>query len=93
MIPLDVLVFLTALEMKYKLHRKTVFGYLRSELIGFVLLPLQMQFLLPVFFFVVIDNYISGGPQPAAKYFGKSPADRHLSLQERKEALYNFARR
>ncbi|XP_054648750.1 lipid droplet-regulating VLDL assembly factor AUP1 isoform X1 [Dunckerocampus dactyliophorus] len=31
--------------------------------------------------------------KPAAKSFGKSPADRHLSLQERKEALYNFARR
>ncbi|XP_036933282.1 lipid droplet-regulating VLDL assembly factor AUP1 [Acanthopagrus latus] len=31
--------------------------------------------------------------KPAAKSFGKSPVDRHLSLQERKEALYNFARR
>ncbi|XP_074530293.1 lipid droplet-regulating VLDL assembly factor AUP1 [Halichoeres trimaculatus] len=31
--------------------------------------------------------------KPAAKCFGKSPADRHLSLKERKEALYNFARR
>ncbi|KAM8848238.1 lipid droplet-regulating VLDL assembly factor AUP1 [Synchiropus picturatus] len=31
--------------------------------------------------------------KPAAKCFGKSPADRHLSFQERKEALYNFARR
>ncbi|CAG5992875.1 unnamed protein product [Menidia menidia] len=31
--------------------------------------------------------------KPAAKSFGKSPADRHMSLQERKEALYNFARR
>lgn len=31
--------------------------------------------------------------QPAAKTFGKSPVDRHLSLQERKEALYNFAKR
>lgn len=31
--------------------------------------------------------------KPAAKSFGKSPTDRHLSLQERKEALYNFARR
>ncbi|KAF7658234.1 hypothetical protein LDENG_00015820 [Lucifuga dentata] len=31
--------------------------------------------------------------KPAAKSFGKSPADRHLSLQERKEALYDFARR
>ncbi|XP_051943751.1 lipid droplet-regulating VLDL assembly factor AUP1 [Hippocampus zosterae] len=31
--------------------------------------------------------------KPAAKSFEKSPADRHLSLQERKEALYNFARR
>uniref|UniRef100_A0A3Q4B4X3 Lipid droplet-regulating VLDL assembly factor AUP1 n=1 Tax=Mola mola TaxID=94237 RepID=A0A3Q4B4X3_MOLML len=31
--------------------------------------------------------------KPAAKSFGKSPSDRHLSLQERKEALYNFARR
>lgn len=39
----------------------------------------------------------SSGPdptiKPAAKTFGKSPVDRHLSLQERKEALYNFARR
>uniref|UniRef100_H3CKP4 Lipid droplet-regulating VLDL assembly factor AUP1 n=1 Tax=Tetraodon nigroviridis TaxID=99883 RepID=H3CKP4_TETNG len=32
-------------------------------------------------------------PQPAAKSFGKTPADRHLSFQERKEAMYNFARR
>ncbi|XP_068182317.1 lipid droplet-regulating VLDL assembly factor AUP1 [Antennarius striatus] len=32
-------------------------------------------------------------PQPAAKSFGKSPVDRHLSLQDRKDALYNFARR
>lgn len=31
--------------------------------------------------------------KPAAKCFGKSPTDRHLSLKERKEALYNFARR
>ncbi|XP_037833270.1 lipid droplet-regulating VLDL assembly factor AUP1 [Kryptolebias marmoratus] len=31
--------------------------------------------------------------KPAAKTFGKSPADRHLSLQQRKDALYNFARR
>uniref|UniRef100_A0A8C7W3Z7 Lipid droplet-regulating VLDL assembly factor AUP1 n=1 Tax=Oncorhynchus mykiss TaxID=8022 RepID=A0A8C7W3Z7_ONCMY len=30
---------------------------------------------------------------PAAKSFGKSPVDRHMSLQERKEALYKFARR
>ncbi|TNN65544.1 Ancient ubiquitous protein 1 [Liparis tanakae] len=30
---------------------------------------------------------------PAAQCFGRSPVDRHLSLQERKEALYNFARR
>jgi len=29
----------------------------------------------------------------AAKTFGKSPTDRHLSLQERKDALYSFARR
>ncbi|KAM6980890.1 lipid droplet-regulating VLDL assembly factor AUP1 [Aplochiton taeniatus] len=32
-------------------------------------------------------------PQTASKLFGKSPVDRHLSLQERKEALYEFARR
>ncbi|CAL1614163.1 unnamed protein product [Knipowitschia caucasica] len=31
--------------------------------------------------------------KPAAKQFGRSPADRHMSLQERKEALYSFARR
>ncbi|CAB1337162.1 unnamed protein product [Coregonus sp. 'balchen'] len=31
--------------------------------------------------------------KPAAKPFGKSPVDRHMSLQERKEALYEFARR
>ncbi|XP_037531962.1 lipid droplet-regulating VLDL assembly factor AUP1 [Nematolebias whitei] len=31
--------------------------------------------------------------KPAAKTFGKYPVDRHLSLQQRKEALYNFARR
>ncbi|XP_029368339.1 lipid droplet-regulating VLDL assembly factor AUP1 isoform X1 [Echeneis naucrates] len=43
-----------------------------------------------------ISSYSSGSPptiKPVAKSFGKSPADRHLSLQERKEALYNFARR
>ncbi|XP_018525267.1 lipid droplet-regulating VLDL assembly factor AUP1 [Lates calcarifer] len=43
-----------------------------------------------------ISPYSSGSAptiKPAAKSFGKSPADRHLSLQERKEALYNFARR
>ncbi|KAI3351273.1 hypothetical protein L3Q82_005824 [Scortum barcoo] len=42
------------------------------------------------------SSYLSGSAptiKPAAKSFGKSPADRHLSLQERKEALYNFARR
>lgn len=42
------------------------------------------------------NAYSSGSTptiKPAAKTFGKSPADRHLSLQERKEALYNFARR
>uniref|UniRef100_UPI003AAC9365 lipid droplet-regulating VLDL assembly factor AUP1 isoform X2 n=1 Tax=Centroberyx gerrardi TaxID=166262 RepID=UPI003AAC9365 len=43
------------------------------------------------------SSSFSSGPtptiKPAAKSFGKSPADRHLSLQERKEALYNFARR
>ncbi|XP_035600131.1 lipid droplet-regulating VLDL assembly factor AUP1-like isoform X1 [Oncorhynchus keta] len=31
--------------------------------------------------------------KPAAKSFGKSPVDRHMSLQERKDALYEFARR
>lgn len=31
--------------------------------------------------------------KPAAKLFGKSPTDRHMSLQERKEALYEYARR
>ncbi|KAK6298373.1 hypothetical protein J4Q44_G00314280 [Coregonus suidteri] len=31
--------------------------------------------------------------KPAAKSFGKSPVDRRMSLQERKEALYEFARR
>lgn len=31
--------------------------------------------------------------KPAAKSFGKSPVDRHMSLQERKEALYEYARR
>uniref|UniRef100_A0A7N9AT76 Lipid droplet-regulating VLDL assembly factor AUP1 n=1 Tax=Mastacembelus armatus TaxID=205130 RepID=A0A7N9AT76_9TELE len=43
-----------------------------------------------------ISSYSPGSAttiKPAAKCFGKSPADRHLSLQERKEALYNFARR
>lgn len=43
------------------------------------------------------NSSYSSGPaptiKPAAKSFGRSPADRHLSLQERKEALYNFARR
>ncbi|XP_018601905.1 lipid droplet-regulating VLDL assembly factor AUP1 [Scleropages formosus] len=32
-------------------------------------------------------------PWSAAKTFGKSPVDRHMSLQERKEALYEYARR
>ncbi|KAJ8269445.1 hypothetical protein COCON_G00120520 [Conger conger] len=31
--------------------------------------------------------------KPAAKTFGKSPIDRHMSLKERKEALYEYARR
>uniref|UniRef100_A0A674D3A7 Lipid droplet-regulating VLDL assembly factor AUP1 n=1 Tax=Salmo trutta TaxID=8032 RepID=A0A674D3A7_SALTR len=31
--------------------------------------------------------------KPAAKSFGKSAVDRHMSLQERKEAMYEFARR
>ncbi|XP_076018927.1 lipid droplet-regulating VLDL assembly factor AUP1 [Genypterus blacodes] len=47
--------------------------------------------------FGLSTNTYSSGPaptiKPAAKSFGKSPTDRHLSLQERKEALYNFARR
>lgn len=42
-----------------------------------------------------LSSFSSSAPtiKPAAKTFGRSPADRHLSLQERKEALYNFARR
>ncbi|XP_060935283.1 lipid droplet-regulating VLDL assembly factor AUP1 [Limanda limanda] len=45
------------------------------------------------------SNVYSGSPgseptmKPAAKAFEKTPVDRHLSLQDRKEALYNFARR
>ncbi|XP_046875840.1 lipid droplet-regulating VLDL assembly factor AUP1 isoform X1 [Hypomesus transpacificus] len=35
----------------------------------------------------------SASSPPAVKCFGKSPVDRHMSLQERKEALYDFARR
>ncbi|NWX10526.1 AUP1 protein, partial [Caloenas nicobarica] len=31
--------------------------------------------------------------QPAPKQFAKSPVERHLSLQERKRALYDYARR
>ncbi|XP_017545289.1 lipid droplet-regulating VLDL assembly factor AUP1 [Pygocentrus nattereri] len=31
--------------------------------------------------------------KPAAKSFGRLPADRHMSLQERKAALYEYARR
>lgn len=31
--------------------------------------------------------------QPSAKSFGRSPIDRHMTLQERKEALYEYARR
>ncbi|XP_010901749.1 ancient ubiquitous protein 1 [Esox lucius] len=31
--------------------------------------------------------------KPAANCFGKSPVDRHMSLQERKDALYAYARR
>lgn len=31
-------------------------------------------------------------PQPVDKYFGKTPVDRHMSLQERKDALYEYAR-
>lgn len=30
---------------------------------------------------------------PASKAFGKSPIERHMSLQERKDALYDYARR
>ncbi|KAK1804131.1 hypothetical protein P4O66_020170 [Electrophorus voltai] len=30
--------------------------------------------------------------KPAAKSFGRSPADRHMSLQDRKTALYEYAR-
>ncbi|XP_014895982.1 lipid droplet-regulating VLDL assembly factor AUP1 [Poecilia latipinna] len=43
-----------------------------------------------------ISSFPSGSSpaiKPAAKTFGRSPADRHMSLQERKEALYNYARR
>ncbi|XP_072296014.1 lipid droplet-regulating VLDL assembly factor AUP1 [Eucyclogobius newberryi] len=42
-----------------------------------------------------LGSFSSSAPtiKPAAKAFGKSPVDRHLSLQERKEALYEFARR
>nr|XP_015808499.2 lipid droplet-regulating VLDL assembly factor AUP1 isoform X1 [Nothobranchius furzeri] len=39
------------------------------------------------------SSYSPAAIKPAAKSFGKSPYDRHLSLQQRKEALYNFARR
>ncbi|NXD17751.1 AUP1 protein, partial [Nothocercus nigrocapillus] len=31
--------------------------------------------------------------KPATKHFAKSPVERHLSLQERKRALYDYARR
>ncbi|KAG1962307.1 PlsC domain-containing protein [Pimephales promelas] len=31
--------------------------------------------------------------KPGAKSFGRSPIDRHMTLQERKEALYEYARR
>ncbi|KAL1261677.1 hypothetical protein QQF64_006942 [Cirrhinus molitorella] len=31
--------------------------------------------------------------KPAAKSFGRTPIDRHMSLQEKKEALYEYARR
>ncbi|XP_050983387.1 lipid droplet-regulating VLDL assembly factor AUP1 isoform X2 [Labeo rohita] len=31
--------------------------------------------------------------KPAAKSFGRTPTDRHMSLQDRKEALYEYARR
>lgn len=31
--------------------------------------------------------------KPSAKSFGRSPIDRHMTLQERKEALYEYARR
>ncbi|KAK5612028.1 Ancient ubiquitous protein 1 [Crenichthys baileyi] len=43
-----------------------------------------------------INSFPSGSSptiKPAAKTFGRSPTDRHLSLQQRKEALYNYARR
>uniref|UniRef100_A0A1A8G5G4 Lipid droplet-regulating VLDL assembly factor AUP1 n=2 Tax=Nothobranchius korthausae TaxID=1143690 RepID=A0A1A8G5G4_9TELE len=39
------------------------------------------------------SSYSPAAIKPAAKSFGKSPYDRHLSLQQRKEALYNYARR
>ncbi|KAM4586663.1 lipid droplet-regulating VLDL assembly factor AUP1 isoform 1-T2 [Fundulus diaphanus] len=43
-----------------------------------------------------ISSFPSGSSptiKPAANTFGRSPIDRHLSLQERKEALYKYARR
>ncbi|XP_015238856.1 PREDICTED: ancient ubiquitous protein 1 [Cyprinodon variegatus] len=43
-----------------------------------------------------IGSFPSGSSpslKPAAKNFGRSPADRHLSLQQRKEKLYKYARR
>ncbi|XP_047210422.1 lipid droplet-regulating VLDL assembly factor AUP1 [Girardinichthys multiradiatus] len=43
-----------------------------------------------------INSFPSGSSptiKPSAKTFGRSPTDRHLSLQQRKEALYNYARR
>ncbi|KAM4732072.1 lipid droplet-regulating VLDL assembly factor AUP1 [Anableps anableps] len=43
-----------------------------------------------------ISSFPSGSSpaiKPAAKTFGRSPTDRHMSLQQRKEALYNYARR
>ncbi|NXA83698.1 AUP1 protein, partial [Thryothorus ludovicianus] len=42
-----------------------------------------------------IQGSVAAAPssKPATKQFAKSPVERHLSLQERKRALYDYARR
>ncbi|NXN93776.1 AUP1 protein, partial [Rhinopomastus cyanomelas] len=41
----------------------------------------------------VQDSIAAPSSKPATKQFAKSPVERHLSLQERKRALYDYARR
>ncbi|XP_064005162.1 lipid droplet-regulating VLDL assembly factor AUP1 isoform X2 [Pogoniulus pusillus] len=47
----------------------------------------------PAAAFGVQSSVVVPSSKPATKQFAKSPVERHLSLQERKRALYDYARR